>query len=92
MSCKVTALAADLRARKANIRCSELTATLTGLGFTITTGRGNHKVVTHSDLEGFVSTSYDCGHGRDAQIKPPYITKVARVLSDYANELQRYLE
>lgn len=92
MSCRVSALVADLRARKANVRCKELTELLKDLGFTITPGRGNHKIVTHDGLDGFTSTSYDCGHGKDAQIKPPYITKVARVLSDYASELSRYLE
>lgn len=92
MSCKVSARAADLRSRKANVRCSELGGILTELGFTITPGRGNHKVVTHDGLEGFLSTSYDCGHGRDSQIKPQYIIKVAKVLSDYATELQGYLE
>ncbi len=92
MSCRVSALVADLRARKANVRCRELGEILKTLGFTITPGRGNHKVVTHDGLEGFLSTSYDCGHGKDSQIKPPYITKVAKVLSDYAVELQGYLE
>lgn len=92
MSCRVGDLVGELRARKANIRCKELTGILEDLGFTITQGKGNHKVVTHDGLEGFMSTSYDCGHGKDSQIKSPYIIKVARVLSDHANELQKYLE
>ena len=93
MSCSITDLVADLRARKANVRCSEMRRILTDLGFTITVGKvENHKIVTHSNLADFMSTSYDCGHGKDSLIKPQYVGKMARVLSDCTKDLLVYLE
>lgn len=65
---------------------------LENLGFTIKEGRANHKIVFHDGIQSFLSTSYDCGHGKDALIKPVYVGKVARVLTDHIRDLVEYLE
>jgi len=65
---------------------------LTDLGFVIKEGKTpNHKIVTHSGLATFTTTSYDCGHGKDAAIKAPYVVKIARILGEFAEDLQKYL-
>jgi len=92
MCCRVTAAIEDLRSRKANVRCREMRVILESLGFTIKEGRANHKIVFHDGIQSFLSTSYDCGHGKDALIKPVYVGKVARVLSDHTRDLVEYLE
>lgn len=88
MCCKVAHVIEDLRSRKANVRCGEMRTILEGFGFTIKEGKTvNHKLFFHHELKGFTSSSYDCGHGKDSLIKPPYVGKVIRVLSDYQDLL-----
>lgn len=75
------------------MRCSELTGLLKTLGFDVRDGaRGGHKVFVHDHLAGFASGSYNCEHGRNPEIKRPYIKKVLAVLRQYEAELSRYLE
>lgn len=88
MCCRVATIIDDLRARKANVRCGEMRAILEGFGFTIKEGKTvNHKLFFHQELKEFTSSSYDCGHGKDGLIKPAYVGKVIRVLSDYQDLL-----
>lgn len=82
-----------LGAAKASTSCSELTDQLTSLGFEVRDGkRGGHKVFIHDGLPSFTSSSYDCNHGRNPQIKLPYIVKVLRVLREHETELKSFLE
>jgi len=84
---------AALEASKASMRCSELTSWLTALGFDVRDGkRGGHKVFFHDGLPAFQSSSYNCDHGRNPQIKRPYIVKILRVLREQESDLKKYLE
>lgn len=81
-----------LEASKASMRCAELTDLLSRLGFEIRDGsRGGHKVFVHDELPTFHSGSYNCDHGRNPQIKRPYIVKVLRVLREHEADLKKFL-
>lgn len=77
----------------ASMRCTEVTRLLEGLGFEVRDGRrGGHKVFVHEHIAGFISGSYNCEHGRNPEIKRPYIRKVLGILRQYEAELSRHLE
>jgi hypothetical protein len=83
----------ELKARKGNIRCEEVCGLLSSLGFDIKDGKSpGHKIFTHQGLPAFYSGSFNCGHGRNPEIKPAYITKVIRVLSEHQEALDRLLK
>ncbi|MEE4382285.1 MAG: type II toxin-antitoxin system HicA family toxin [Pseudomonadales bacterium] len=70
------------------VRCRELVALLESLGFTVRRGRrGNHRIVTHAGLDDFLGTSFDCGHGRDPEVRPVYVHKLRRVIEMHAQAL-----
>lgn len=81
----------DLKAAKSSIRCEDLAAYLLGLGFEVRPGKAGHKLVTHPGLEGFKSMSYNCGHGKNPEIKPAYVVNVLRALRQYESELDEFL-
>lgn len=82
-----------LKASRTSMRCADLGKLLETLGFYVKDGeRGGHKVFFHDHLDGFLSGSYDCGHGRNPEIKPAYISNVLCILRHYEAELNRYLE
>jgi GT2 family glycosyltransferase len=81
----------QLQAAKSSIRCEELAAYMHDLGFVVRAGDAGHKVVTHPGLKGFYSASYNCGHGRNPEIKPAYIGKILRILRQYESELDELL-
>ena len=82
----------DLRQRKAKIKCKEACEVLQRLGFDIRDGKkGGHKIYVHDHLPSFTSSSLDCGHGRDPEIKPAYIQKIITVLTQYEDELVNYM-
>lgn len=77
----------------ASMRCKELTKLLENLGFSVKDGkRGGHKVFPHDGIQSFRTGSYNCEHGRNPEIKRPYIKKVRRLLEQYEADLTRYLE
>lgn len=81
-----------LQASRKSIRCHELVELLESLGFTVRDGkRGGHKVFTHPHLPAFHSASFNCGHGRNPEIKPAYIRNVLRVLDTHEDELRAHL-
>ena len=45
----------------------------------------------HDGLPDFHSGSYNGGHGRDPQIKRPYVVKILRILRRYESELKSFL-
>jgi len=81
-----------LEASKASMRCSDLTDWLSKLGFEIRDGsRGGHKIFIHDGLPAFHSASYNCDHGRNPQIKRPYIVKVLRILREHEVDLKKFV-
>lgn len=83
----------QLRAAGANLRCDDVVKLLSGLGFQIKGGRRKpgHKIVTHPGIKSFTTASFNCGHGKNPEIKPPYIKNMIKVLTDYEAELVDYL-
>ena len=74
------------------IRCNELGLLLESLGFIVRDGKkGGHKLYIHPELDGFHSGSYNCGHGKNLEIKPAYIGQILRVLNTYDAELTEFL-
>jgi hypothetical protein len=69
------------------------TTLLESLGFDVRDGKkGGHKIYVHKDLPTFKSGSYNCGHGKDPEIKSPYITKIINNLDPYREDIIKYLE
>ena len=78
---------------KTNLCCEEVKSLLVGLGFEVRDGKqGGHKIFVHQGVPSFMSGSFNCGHGKNPEIKPAYIGKIIRVLNQYHEELVRYLE
>lgn len=83
---------ARLQSAKASISCSEMSELLTSLGFEVRNGKlGSHRMFFHDGLPDFHSGSYNGGHGRDSQIKRPYVVKILRILRRYESELKSFL-
>ena len=77
----------------AAMRCADVVRLLENLGFTVRDGRlGGHKVVVHPHIANFTSASFNCDHGRNPEIKRPYIRNLLKLLRQYEVELTRYLE
>ncbi|MFA5984981.1 MAG: type II toxin-antitoxin system HicA family toxin [Methylococcaceae bacterium] len=83
----------SLQQRKASLCCDDIKSLLVGLGFEVRDGRqGGHKVFVHQGLPSFISGSFNCGHGKNPEIKPAYIGKIIQVLKQHYDELVNYLE
>lgn len=79
----------EFRARAGSLRCAEVCKALRDLGFDVRGGDGpGHKVVGNSKLAGFHGTNFDCGHGKNAEIKLPYVKHLARVLDQWKSEIE----
>ncbi len=75
------------------MRCQDMLSALARLGFEVRDGgKQGHKVVTHAGLPGFLSASFTCGHGRNPEIKPAYVSKLRKLLLTYESELVSFLE
>jgi hypothetical protein len=62
---------------------------LTRLGFLVRDcGKGNHKAFSHARLAGFTGGNYDCGHGKNPQVKSVYIRKIIRILENWEDQLR----
>lgn len=76
-----------------SLRCKDVVSELEKLGFEVRDGkRGGHKVFFHDGLINFHSGSFNCDHGKNPQIKPAYIRKVAKTLKMYEQELKEFLK
>lgn len=63
--------------QKASMRCQDRVKTLENLGFEVIDGKKQgHKVFVHQAIKDFYSASFTCGHGRNPEILPAYITKI----------------
>ncbi len=59
------------------------------LGFRIKDGKSsNHKIFVHDALSGFTTGSFACGHGKNSEVKRPYIRNILKILYNYENELK----
>jgi hypothetical protein len=62
-----------LQQHKANLCCEDVKKLLLNLGFEVRDGKqGGHKIFVHSGLAAFQSASFNCGHGKNPEIKPAY--------------------
>ncbi|UUA71559.1 type II toxin-antitoxin system HicA family toxin [Cellvibrio sp. QJXJ] len=83
----------ELTQNKGNIRCQRVTALLKSLGFEVRDGsQGGHKVFTHDKLADFYSSSFNCGHGKNPEIKPAYIVKILKTINQYEEALRKLSE
>lgn len=83
----------QLLQRKANLCCEDVKNLITELGFIVRDGKqGGHKIFTHPGVPSFLSGSFNCGHGKNPEIKPAYIGKIVQVLRQHHDELVAYLE
>ena len=83
----------ELEQAGASMRCRKLTALLTGLGFEVKDGnKGGHKVFTHDHIPGFHSAAYNCDHGKNPEIKRPYINRVRKTLEQHEAAIRAYLK
>jgi hypothetical protein len=82
-----------LAASKRSLRCVELASHLQALGFEVRDGkRGGHKLLFHEGIRDFTSASYNCGHGRNPEIKAAYVDRILKLLEKYQKEIIDYLE
>lgn len=82
----------ELRSKEASLRCSELKTLLESLGFSVEDGSsGNHKTIDHDGIPDFVGGHYDCGHGKNPQIKPCYVREMRKLIEKYKDYLMIHL-
>jgi predicted RNA binding protein YcfA (HicA-like mRNA interferase family) len=81
-----------LGSRRASLRCGEITAVLEGLGFVVRSGKAGHKVYTHPGLKEFTASSFNCGHGKNPEVKSAYISNILRVLQAHDIALRAFLD
>ena len=82
----------QLQQHKSGLCCEDVKRLLAGLGFDVRDGKqGGHKVFVHQGLPSFHSGSFNCGHGKNPEIKPAYITKIIQILKQNQDELDDYL-
>lgn len=90
---KIEKVTNAFRERKGHLCCNEVKGLLEQLGFNVRDGkRGGHKIFTHIGLSSFTSGGYNCGHGKNPEVKPAYITKLVRILEEYKTDLTVFLE
>lgn len=83
---------AQLQQHKTNLCCDDVKRLLINLGFEVRDGKqGGHKIYVHHGLASFTSGSFNCGHGKNPEIKPAYISKIIKLLRQYQKELEQYL-
>lgn len=76
----------------ASMRCSELTKILEQFGFVVRDGRlGGHKLYSHPGIPGFTGGSFNCGHGRNPEIKRSYIRDARKIVEEFRDEIKDYL-
>jgi hypothetical protein len=94
VNCGTMALVDDLiedwKGRKASLRCDDVAAGLTSLGFVVKEGKSpGHKTYSHPYLPDFRGSSWNCGHGKNPGVLSSYIVNIVRVLRQYRDELAR---
>jgi predicted RNA binding protein YcfA (HicA-like mRNA interferase family) len=78
-----------LQGSKTNLCCEDVKRLLVGLGFEVRDGKkGGHKIFVHDGLPSFQSGSFNCGHGKNPEIKPAYIKNIIKALNECKDELK----
>jgi hypothetical protein len=89
---KVKSIINQLQQHKSSLCCEDVKRLLTELGFDVRDGKqGGHKIFVHQGLLSFHSGSFNCGHGKNPEIKSAYIAKIIQILKQNQNELDDYL-
>ena len=82
-----------LNTKKGNLRCAEVKSLLEGLGFEVRDGkRGGHKIFVHDGVPEFTSGAFNCGHGKNPEIKRAYITKIILVIKELEASITSLLD
>lgn len=83
---------ADLGKRKGTIKKSEFINILELIGFTVRAGkRGKHYTYSHQAFVVHPGGTFNGEHGKDENIKVPYILNCIRLMRRYEQELKEYL-
>jgi hypothetical protein len=89
---KIQSVIDTLNSGKGNLCCKDVIKLLRSLDFEVRDGKkGGHKIYTHNGLTEFYSASFNCGHGKNPEIKPAYIGKIVRIIETYQDSLIQYL-
>jgi hypothetical protein len=87
---RVSAAIDMLKEKESSMSGDELEALLVDLKFEVRQcGAPGHHVVTHDDLDSFLSTSFDKGHKK--QMLACYPRSIRRVLRQYQSQLETIL-
>ncbi|MDZ7750959.1 MAG: type II toxin-antitoxin system HicA family toxin [Gammaproteobacteria bacterium] len=63
------------------------------LGFEVREGKkSGHRVFVHHGIQAFRSGAFTCGHGKNPEIKPAYVTQIIRLIRRYESEFIELLE
>lgn len=66
----------QLQQHKSSLCCEDVKRLLTALDFDVRDGKqGGHKVFVHQNLPSFHSGSFNCGHGKNPEIKNLHISQ-----------------
>ena len=88
MSINYNSIISQLQKHK-TLRCSEVVKMLEYLGFQVNEGKAsNHKIFTHHQLSGFIAGGFNCEHGKNGEVKRPYLQKILRILQKYEEDLK----
>lgn len=83
----------QLKEQAGSSRCTEVGYLLKKLGFEVKNGKnGGHKIIFHDYLPNFTSSSYNCGHGKNPEIKKPYIKNILKILDLYKDDIINYID
>jgi len=90
MSINYDSIISQLQKNK-TLRCLEVVKMLEYLGFQVNEGKAsNHKIFTHNQLPGFIAGGFNCEHGKNGEVKRPYLRKILRVLQKYEADLKTF--
>lgn len=74
----------------ASLRCNTVVQQLKSLGFKVD-GKTGHKKFKHPSLPQFHGGSFNCGHGKNSEVKRVYIRRIIQILDDYEDEIKESL-
>lgn len=81
-------IVAMFRQKAASTSCKDLIRALEMLGFVVKPGtKGKHHTYTHPKIGSFRG-NFDCGHGRDPDVLPVYVKRVANILEEFEGDLE----
>lgn len=80
--------AAKTRLQQGTPRCEEVVKILESLGFTVRDTKKGHKVFKHDGLENFFGSNFNCGHGKNPEVKKAYLRNILRVIEEYEDDLE----